>query len=227
MVLSEHLDHVGPFARGVDDIALAYRVLTGRRAKETPPRRVLCVEGPFAERVEEGTRLAIGRAREAFAKAGLPVEDVRLPAEFDAAWDVLQVLLRFGIARHHGTDRDRAGRMMSDRVRELVDSGRRLSEADHAKAVADAKNVRRRLLETLTPGTVVVTAAVDGVAPPFNDTGTGAPELQGLWTLAGLPVLAVPCGGLGGLPVGVQLVGGADDVGTVIAAARRVETILG
>jgi Asp-tRNA(Asn)/Glu-tRNA(Gln) amidotransferase A subunit family amidase len=30
--------------------------------------------------------------------------------------------------------------------------------------------------------------------------------LQSLWSVAGMPTIAVPCGSVGGLPIGVQLI---------------------
>lgn len=43
------------------------------------------------------------------------------------------------------------------------------------------------------------------VAPPFSDL-TGSQMLQSLWSLVGVPTIAVPCGRVDGLPIGVQLI---------------------
>jgi Asp-tRNA(Asn)/Glu-tRNA(Gln) amidotransferase A subunit family amidase len=74
----------------------------------------------------------------------------------------------------------------------------------------------------LPPGTVAVSAAVDDVAPPLSE-GTGAPILQAPWTVAGLPVLAVPCGHAHGLPIGVQIAAGAGQEGVLLAAAGPIQ----
>ena len=229
MILSEHLDHVGPIARGVDDIALAFGVLAKSPPEGEGPARLRVVHtlGPFQSRVEEGTRVALERAKDAFGKAGVTVEETTLPATFAGAWDDLQILLRFGIARHHGQDRDRAGDLMSERVRELIDSGRAIGEKEHAAALSRQEACRRELVKLFEPGVVVLDAAVDGVAPKRNDVDTGPPHLQALWTYTGLPALAMPCGEVGGLPVGVQLVGGPGRESQILAAAKRVESILG
>ena len=42
--------------------------------------------------------------------------------------------------------------------------------------------------------------------------------------LAGLPGISVPCGLVGGLPVGIQLLGRPFDEGTLLRAARTYET---
>jgi Asp-tRNA(Asn)/Glu-tRNA(Gln) amidotransferase A subunit family amidase len=47
--------------------------------------------------------------------------------------------------------------------------------------------------------------------------------LQGIYTLTGLPALAVPCGMVEGLPIGVQLVGAPGCETTVIAATRTMQ----
>jgi Asp-tRNA(Asn)/Glu-tRNA(Gln) amidotransferase A subunit family amidase len=228
MILSEHLDHVGPIARYVDDIALAFSVLAKSPPEgEGPARlRVIHALGPFQSRVEKGTRVALERAKNAFAKTGIVVEELTLPAMFDGAWDDLQILLQFGIARHHGQDRDRAGDLMSERVRELIDAGRAIGEAEHTVALLRQEACRRELVKLFEPGVVVLAAAVDGVAPKRNDVDTGAPHLQALWTYAGLPTLAVPCGTLDGLPVGVQIVCGPGRESRILGAARRIESIL-
>src|SRR5438094_8671264 len=56
MPLSPVLDHVGPMARTVADLALAYRVMSGRRERrEDNPGIVVRIEGPMDDRMEPAT----------------------------------------------------------------------------------------------------------------------------------------------------------------------------
>ena len=238
MALSPALDHPGPIARELDDIALACRVLFGVEPDDpesvavVPPEAralpdglsMLVVEGPLRDRIEPPSRTALARARAAFEAIGIRPRAHELPASFDEAADCQEVLLRHGTARNHGADRDRAGDRMSERVRSLVDGGRAITDAEGAAARSQALEYRAAIEQLLAGDTVILAAATDGVAPPRGDgSATGSAALQGLWTLAGLPVLALPCGAVEGLPVGVQLIAAPGREDLLLAAARAVQ----
>ena len=234
MALSGFLDHVGFLARNVDDLALACQVLFAPDPEDpysddVPPpvlgsgrRRpqVLLVKGPLRERIETATRVALERARAAFEAAGARVREVELPDRFAGARDCLFTIQRYGIARTHGSDRERAGERMSAFLRNVIDAGRKISEADYDAALDEARGFRRDLLELLAGDSIVVAPAVDGVAPPIGEPGTGWPDLQGLWTLTWLPVVAAPCGRFEGLPIGVQLIAAPKREDLALEAAR-------
>lgn len=234
MPLAEELDHAGPIARTADDIAAACRVLFGRDPGDpysrpiappddatAPPSHVLEAIGPLRSRVGRGSAAAVQQAVSSLRKAGLPVSRIELPPDFDRIEWVAYTLLCRGIARHHGADRDLHGERMSEPMRALVDRGRAVTDGEHARALRLARQFGEQLAAMLTPGTVMVTAAVDDVAPPIEE-GTGSPLLQGLATVTGLPALAVPCARHDGLPVGVQLVAGHGQEGLLLAAARKI-----
>ena len=234
MALSAFLDHVGFLARNVDDLAVACQVLFApdpkdQYSEDIPPpvlgrgrRRlqVLLVEGPLCERIETATRVALDRARAAFETAGARVREVELSDRFAAARDCLFTIQRYGIARNHGADRDRAGGRMSAFVRNVIDAGRKISEADYSAALEEARGYQRDLLELLADDAIIMAPAVDSVAPLFSEPGTGWPDLQGLWTLTWLPVVAAPCGRFEGLPVGVQLIAAPKREDLVLEGAR-------
>ena len=212
MPLSALLDHVGPLARDAADIALACRVMfegDGNLADCTSPgrrvTRVLRIEGPMRERIGAPAREALDRAQTTFEASGVPVREGALPPMFSEVVSCYETILFRDIARNHGRDRDEFGELMSDRLREIIDSGRAVSDADYHAALCAAESYREELLKLLAEDAVILAPATDGGAPRFSEA-TGPSQLQGLWSLAGFPALAVPCGKVAGLPVGVQLI---------------------
>lgn len=238
MQLAEFLDHPGVIARSPEDIALGCRVLFGRDPRDpgsvevAPPAlnlrpaglKVLELIGPLAQRVQPASEEARRRAVRVLRAAGVPVRQVTLPEEFEQLPWVIDVILCRGIARHHGADRDRAGNLMSERLRYLVDHGRQVSDVDLERGMALARRYTERLDALLEGNTLILTVATDGVAPPLTE-GTGSPLLQGLPTVAGLPALAVPCGKMSGLPIGVQLIGARGREDLVLGAAASLPPV--
>jgi Asp-tRNA(Asn)/Glu-tRNA(Gln) amidotransferase A subunit family amidase len=238
MPLSEALDHVGAIARELDDVALACSVLFGRDPRDPhsrsvdPPTpvhamsgvRVLAARGPLHHRLEPASHTALARATQAFATAGMIVEPLELPAEFEQVEECVFTILCRDMARHHGHDRERAGELMSARLCELIDRGRTILDSAYQESIASTEHYRAHLLTLLTGNTVILAPATDGIAPPLTE-GTGSPLLQGLWTLTGLPALAVPCGRVEDLPIGVQLIAAPGREDLVLRAARALADV--
>ena len=225
MPLSPFLDHVGPMARCIDDVALVYRSMSdsgGDPRPTTLPKTLLFVQGPFDDRLEPASQVALSRARTLLQAKGLRILTATLPAAAREAKHCWETILFRDLAKHHGADRDRSGQRMSDRFRKIIDDGRRVADPAYEAAVAFARSLREQILELLPPGSIFVAPAVDSVAPVLSEH-TGASDLQGLWSLTGLPTLAVPCGKADGLPIGVQLVGLPTEEHFVHATGRFFE----
>jgi Asp-tRNA(Asn)/Glu-tRNA(Gln) amidotransferase A subunit family amidase len=234
MSLSGALDHVGFLARDVDDIDLACGVLFDRNGETSgfasvppavssdalAPRRAFLVEGHLRACIELASRTALERAQAALEASGASVLHTDLPAEFGEAESCLDTILWRDIAANHGADRDRAGEQMSPKLRDLVDRGRKISDEQYASAIDRARHYRASLVRLLDSDAIILAPATDGVAPPIGIEGTGSPRLQGLYTMTGLPALAVPCGMFEGLPIGVQIIANPGREGLLLAAAR-------
>lgn len=229
MPLSPWLDHVGLLALHLEDLRLACAVLfrvdsDDAHSIAVPPPQphalalrpaVTTVLGPFDNRVQGPSATAVRRAQDAFRAAGVMSADVTLPQQAEAAMDAVEVLLCHDMARFHGDDYDLHADAMSARVQGLIQTGRNIKPSQYDTAVLQRTTLRDALLSGLADR-VWLAPATDSVAPPRQE-GTGSPILQGIWTLCGFPVLAVPCGEVDGLPVGVQL----------IAAPGREELLFG
>lgn len=229
MPLSEQLDHPGLLAREIGDLRAAFAVL---RQDTPPPRRdpeddagpdrVHMLQDGGGEPLAPSTIAALARARQEFEARGIEVVEARLPEDIGDTEEILRTILCRDMARHHGGDRDRAGDSMSQRVREMIDLGRNVLDSDYAEACSEAHAIAARLDAMVGDREIILTAATLDVAPLASE-GTGSRAPQRLWTLAGMPAAAVPCGMDGGLPIGVQLVAarGQDDL--VLASAGLLD----
>jgi Asp-tRNA(Asn)/Glu-tRNA(Gln) amidotransferase A subunit family amidase len=237
MPLSSHLDHVGPMARRIADIRLAFQVMSGadvaradsagQELNRLPSAtRVLRVEDPFPDRIEPPTRQALDRAQDCFKAAGCRVADVELPKRFTGLIECFQTIVFHDMAKNHGADRDRYEDQMSKRFLEIVDSGRRVSAALYEAALTEANYYRSYVVELLGEGTVILAPSTDGVAPPLSDA-TGDQKLQSLWSVTGVPSFAVPCGKVSSLPIGVQVVAAPRCEDLCLGASLVIESRFG
>jgi Asp-tRNA(Asn)/Glu-tRNA(Gln) amidotransferase A subunit family amidase len=235
LTLSRALDHVGAFARTLDDIALCLGVIAGYDADDPDTRaasfsysELACEPPPSPPRfafvrtpVWDKADLFTQRAFEELARRlGNSVQEVELPAAFAGAWGAHRAIMATDMAHNLGELVDRGGEASSAILRQLLEEGRRVTASQYAAAMADARRWRAELAEILTGYDAILTPASTGVAPASLKS-TGDPVFCSLWTLTGLPALCLPIlEGEAKMPLGVQLVGSAGEDARLLRTAN-------
>lgn len=230
MPVSQVLDHVGVFARCLDDIQRLLTVLVKPDVRDPDCQssgQIVCFEQPLSGKLEnEGRSIRLGliktpywrhaedvaqsrllQAVDVLQQADMTVDPVSLPTEFDRYWSIVQKLCAYGLYQNHGSLLTEYSDQCSPLLQSWLKRGESISDA----AYQDACEWRERYRELLAPifaqYDAVITPVTTGPAPLGLDN-TGSPIFCGLWTLCGLPTLNIPLGKTtDGLPLGCQMVG--------------------
>lgn len=232
--LAPSLDHVGLFARTIEDAALAELLmgpdgedadvletpgpLTGTAMAEPPVAPSLAfVRSLFWQRAEAETQAAFGELTGAL---GEHIKEIELPELFARGAGWLGGVMAAEMARHLGQYADDAPEQTSEAFRELIAHGRSINAPDYLAA----RDMRQVLRDALGPVfqrfDVIVTPAVAGEAPTGLES-TGDPVFCSFWTFCGLPAISLPLmTGPNGLPLGVQLVGQYGQDARLLRTAR-------
>jgi Asp-tRNA(Asn)/Glu-tRNA(Gln) amidotransferase A subunit family amidase len=235
--LSRTLDHVGLFARTVDDIALLAEQLvsydeadpdTRPRAKipflsvarEEPPLEPMFafMKTPMWERADDDTREGFAELMEHLGKSAEEVEI--LPAAIEA-WELHQTIMSAEMAlnleREYNSGRDR----LSERLRMQIEQGLAVRAVDYQRALARIGPIHESFVELFEQRCdAIITPAAPGPAPKGLEA-TGDPAFCTLWTLCGMPCVSLPLmQAKNGLPIGVQLVGPRGGDARLLRTAR-------
>ena len=243
--LSPSLDHVGFFARGVDDVALALSLLAGSsdRDRHGRPLPGFTVDIDRGVSPLEQPRLAIARFAKwskvepeqqrvfdaAIAKlrgSGALLEELEL-AEIDRDnWNAINTILAAEGAVIFADLVERYPDRTSDHLKSLVKTGKAYSATDYLAAKAVQEKLRSSFTTDLQGYDAVLTLPAFGEAPEGLHY-TGDAEYCAPWTLLGVPALSLPAGtGKHGLPLGIQIVGLYREDHKTLRVAKWVETVL-
>ncbi|HEX5815884.1 MAG TPA: AtzE family amidohydrolase [Methylomirabilota bacterium] len=242
------LDHVGPFARSVADLAAAYDAIQG-----PDPADPVCSAAPVVPcaphvgREIEGLRLAVASghfARQAsdealaavtqVARALRVTRHVEIPEAHRARAAAMVITASEGANLHLADLRTRA-KDFDPLTRDRFLAGALLPASAYAQAQRFRAWYRARVAEIFQEVDVLLAPTTPWVAPPI-----GAPRLatvggaevvarahSGVFTqplsFVGLPVISVPVATSGPLPLGVQLVAAPFREPVLFRVAARLE----
>jgi Asp-tRNA(Asn)/Glu-tRNA(Gln) amidotransferase A subunit family amidase len=233
---SRRLDHVGVFARSVDDLALvaqplmrfdardpdmqpkAHRDLVATATSTPPvPPRLGFVRTPSWEQASDDTKTGFG---ELVAELGDRVIDMTLPPAFDEALTIHRTIFEADIARSFSAEYDRGREQLSPTLRDIIERGQRCLAVDYNRAV-DQMPILTAMLEGMFEWCDALLTPATMAEAPLGLDSTGSPIFCTIWTLCGVPAVSVPIlQSAGGLPVGVQLIGPREDDARLLRTAR-------
>lgn len=247
MLFSRTLDHVGVFARSVDDAARLTCCLAGfdeGDAAGVNLPHVLCSPGETLPERKTPPRLALVRTRawfeaelhqrenlldmaSRFAAADAVVEEVSLPSIFETAHQLHHTIMFGEGARALQPLQLNHREQLSDRLNALIDEGLAISDAEIEQAMAQRLRLNGEMRAILKDYDAIITPPATGEAPATLES-TGDPVFCTMWTLTGLPAVTLPSGfGPNGLPLGVQLVGAYMRDDRLMSVAKWCEQVIG
>jgi len=223
MPLAYSMDHVGPMARCVRDLATLLAAIAGPdpldpgcspemvpdygarvTAPLSRPLRIGRLRGLFDDRADAETRREMDRVCSELASAGAVVEDVALPAGFAEVNERHRVVMAVEAAAYHEPRLRRHPEEYPPRIAGLLKEGLACSAAEYARTKEHQKALSRAMAAVAASVDVLLTPATAGPAPTAETTGD--PVFNSPWSYVGLPTVSFPVAwSANRLPLAVQL----------------------
>jgi len=245
--LSWSLDHAGPLARSVRDLAIGLQILAGRDQGDPVTAavdvddyltdldagikglRVIVPANYFFDNIDAEVERAIREAARTLAGLGAVVSERSLPRTEELR-ETQRAILSVDAATFH---RDRLAERAADfgaDVLQRLRAGQQISGAETARARRSAVEIRHEWVSLIGEDSIVLTPTTpipaparegqDAVAAAMKLTANTSP-----FNLTGLPALSVPCGFTReGLPIGLQLAAAPWREALLLRAARAYES---
>jgi aspartyl-tRNA(Asn)/glutamyl-tRNA(Gln) amidotransferase subunit A len=240
------LDHAGPLARTVLDLALALGAIAGHDPLDPVSAevatedwaaaiddgaqgvRVLVPTNYFFDEIDAEVDAAVRAAARVFTTLGASVTEAELPrTELLVAQRA--ILLTDAAAYHREHLRERAADIGVDVLTRLR-AGQTFTGMDYARARRDRDELRREWLGVFGSYDVILSPTTLIPAPPRDgqDAVAAAQRLTANtlpFNLTGLPAISLPCGFTqAGLPIGLQLAAGPWRERLLLRVARAYES---
>lgn len=252
MPLAFSLDHVGPMARSVRDIALLLEACAGYdpRDPDSVPQRLESYtsvlgrsirglkvgyeEEYFLTQVDPEVGAKVREVLAVLEEAGAIVKRIKAPELQEVPQTQVVTIACEALAEHEHWIADKDAPYGED-VRARLLAGRQYSGVDYANALKARRRITRSISRWFADIDLFVGPPVGFPATPIGDRevlidGVSyaiRPHLNRFtspFNLTGLPAMSVPCGfSQSGLPLAVQLVGGIFQEATILQAAAVLE----
>lgn len=238
--LAPSMDHPGPMARSVPDLALLLQMVAGPDPRDPGcssrpvpdylaainrngrPPRIGRLRGLFADLAEPSMSKLIDQLAELWQRQGAQLTDIALPAAFCEVVQRHRVVMAVEAAVFHRERLRAHPEEYGPNIRTLLEEGL----ACPGPTYAECKEHQARLTMAMSPCfegvDILLTPATRGPAP--DAATTGDPAFNSPWSYTGLPTVSFPAGwSEDGMPLAVQLVGRPWEEASLLRAAAWCE----
>jgi aspartyl-tRNA(Asn)/glutamyl-tRNA(Gln) amidotransferase subunit A len=241
--LAASMDHPGPMARSVRDLAILLQVIAGADPLDLAccnrpvpdyaanlngalaPPRLARVRGLFDERAEASVREMMQRVDTSLRARGAVIIEVALPPGFSEVVPRHRTVMAVEAAMFHQQRLARHPEDYGPQIRGLVEEGLACPAAEYARTKEHQRQLARDMLECFQGVDALLTPATTSPPPAANTTGD--PAFNSPWSYTGLPTVSIPATWTeDGLPLAIQLVGRPWDEAVLFAAAAWCEEVL-
>lgn len=240
MPLAHSMDHPGPIARCVADLALLYHAMTPPETLgsgtfpvlgDTPAQAHLKPRlgrflDHFHDKAEPAVRQAIDKACDRLMTHGALIQPVHLPALFADVIPRHRVVMAVEAAQYHESRFRRHPEDYLPNIRKLIEEGLNCPAPEYARAKQHQLALREEMLNLMVEDVIYITPATTCPAPDKGTTGD--PAFNSPWSYVGLPTISLPTGEyVDGLPICLQLIGSIWNEDLLFQTAAWVEEALG
>jgi aspartyl-tRNA(Asn)/glutamyl-tRNA(Gln) amidotransferase subunit A len=233
--LGATLDHMGPFARSVEDAGLLLNAMANEPVSWSANAKVRIglPQNYFFDGAQPEVRAAVEAAIHNGEGLGAQIIPVRVP-EPEELTKTARALLLFEAATVMLPQLHQREKFGTD-VLTLLETGAAMPPSDYVAAMAEANRLRMAWAKLFESIDVLALPSTPTVAPLIGQqkiTVDGEEHDTRLLTtrtcrginLLGYPTISIPCGTTErGLPIGLQIVGGANKDDVVLGVAAALE----
>lgn len=227
-MISESLDTVGLFANSTADMERVYTVLTrdGGSSPSTAKPRIAFTRTPqWGEVTPDGQDAVLGGI-DFLRHAGLAIDEIDMPEGFELLPDETSVVHDYEMSRALFPESRNARDKLDAWLASAIEKGLGIPGDAYAEALLFLTRMRTIMDEVFSRYDVLLCAAAPGEAVLLSEGNTGSPIMNISWTALHLPCITLPVlTGKKGLPIGLQLVGGAYRDRDLLASAAMLEGI--
>ena len=246
------LDHIGPLTRTVADSAIILDAISGFDQSDPtslnlPSTQTLIginkdirdlvigvEEEYFFDFVDHQVESLVRAGIEKLRALGATIKTVKLPSLANAFWALTIIDTSETTAVHQPMMKTRAADYGDD-VRFLIECGYLPTAVDYLQALQLRQHIKHEVAEMFKTVDVIIAPTLPSQTPSNGEfistvNGKSVDTIETLMhnvgpgNLLGLPSLSIPCGIVGGMPVGLEIIGAALGEQAVLNVALAFES---
>jgi aspartyl-tRNA(Asn)/glutamyl-tRNA(Gln) amidotransferase subunit A len=229
MPLAPSLDHVGPMARCVRDLAVLLQAISDSPMSvghSLGPPRLGRLRGLFDHRADPAVTEMMRQVCSRLEKQGATIIDVPEPAAFAEVLPRHRTIMAVESAAFHQERWRRHPEDYDPWIRKLLEEGLNCPAPEYARCKEHQQLLRSEMMPCFDGVDALLTPATTSPAPDAGSTGD--PAFQSPWSYTGFPTICFPAAfSPDGLPLSIQLAGRPWSESALFPVALWCEEALG